>query len=418
MDLTIADIQAARAPVVRLARVTPLLPSPSLAQRLGAPVWLKAESLQRTGSFKVRGAAYFLHQLPAAVRARGVVAASAGNHAQGVAVAAAAAGAPCTVVMPVGTALPKERATRDYGAEVRLHGADLRAAVAEAERLARERGATYVPPFDHPHIIAGQGTLGLELLEQQPALDLVLVPVGGGGLAAGVALAIKSQRPGCRVVGVQAAANPSAARSHGHAAPIAMPPHASLADGCAVPRVGDVTLPLLNAYVEDIITVSEEWISAAMVYALERNRLVVEGAGALGLAALLVGLVDPRGGDTAVVLSGGNIDINLLARTVQHGLGRAGRYSNLAVTLRDLPGELARLLAAVSGAGANVLEVEHHRQAPWLPLGGVMVELLLETRDADHAEAAVRAVAAAGFERLPSADGVIRLRDPALEEAL
>ena len=412
--ITIADLEAARPVVAGLAWPTPLLASRALGEMMEAPIWLKAEVLQRTGSFKVRGAANFIAQLDAAARAAGVVAASAGNHAQGVAVAAAAAGVPCTVIMPHGTALPKERATRGYGATVILAGANLGDAQREAADLARRSGSTLIPPFDDDRIIAGQGTLGLELLEQCPALDLVVLPVGGGGLAAGVGLAVKSLRPQTRVLGVQPAAAPSAACSHGAATPLLVPLAPTLADGCAVPRVGERTLPMLNAYLDEIVTVSEEWISAAMVWLLERAKLVVEGAGALGLAALLSGSVEIQGRTTAVVLSGGNIDINLLARTVEHGLARAGRYLRVDVIVPDRPGQLARVLEVVGAQGVNVLDVDHRRNAPDLPWGSVGVELLLETRDADHARALTDALARTGLQQFPTRDGVTRLRDPAL----
>ena len=414
MTVRLSDIEAARAAVAELARVTPLLHSRALSALCGADAWLKAEVLQRTGSFKVRGAAHMLRSMTPAERARGVVAASAGNHAQGVAVVAAHLGVSCHVVMPVGTALPKERATRDYGADVIIAGHDVGEAAVIAQRLAGEQGWTFVPPFDDARIVAGQGTLGLELLEQQPDLERVVVPVGGGGLAAGVALAVKSHRPGVEVIGVQAAEMASAARSFGGPTPIAVEVRPTLADGCAIPCVGTVTLPLLNRYVDQIVTVSEEWISLAMVWLLERTKVVVEGAGALGMAAILAGAIEPSGRRTAVVLSGGNIDVNLLARTVEHGLARAGRYLTLVITLRDRPGQLARVLHTCSEQGVNVLTVEHRRNTPALPVDAVEVELLVETRDADHAAAATAALEASGLVRIPGPGPVVRLADPSL----
>lgn len=411
------DIEAATAAVATITRETPLIPSRRLTELAGAPVLLKAEVLQRTGSFKVRGAAAFLAGLGEAERRRGVIAASAGNHAQGVAVAAAAFGAPCHVVMPEGTAIPKERATRDYGAVVHVEGADLSEAVARAEELASEHGWTFVPPYDDPRIVAGQGTLGLELFAQAPDLGCVIVPVGGGGLAAGVALALKSRNPAIRVIGVQAAAMDSAVRSFHAAGPVRVPVAPTLADGCAVPRVGDLTLTLLNRYVDEMTAVSEEWISTAMVWLLERSKLVVEGAGALGVAALLAGATDVQGRRTAVILSGGNIDINSVARSLEHGLARAGRYLTLVVTLPDRPGQLARLLQTAAAAEANVLDVWHRRSAPTLPVGAVEIELLLEIRDLDHAAAITSALTETGLATVEQRVGLLRLRHPTVGEA-
>ncbi|PZC48607.1 MAG: threonine dehydratase [Chloroflexi bacterium] len=409
LPVSFADLLAARPIVAALARETPVVESRRLSEELGAPIALKVEVLQRAGSFKVRGAANFVASLDGVARARGVIAASAGNHAQGLALAAVAAGVPCQVVMPHGTALPKEQATREYGAQVRLAGADLGEAAEVAQALAMEHEWAYVPPFDDPRIVAGQGTLGLELLEQIPDLGVAVVPVGGGSLAAGVGLALKHQRPGIRVVGVQAAAVPSAARSHGQDQPQAVPARWTLADGCAVPRVGAVTLPLLNAYVDEIVTVSEESIGSAIVWLLERSNLVVEGAGALGVAALLSGAVDPGGRRTAVVLSGGNIDINTIAKTVEYGLARAGRYVRLVATVPDRPGQLAAVLRSVSEQGANVLQVEHHRRDPSLPVGAVNIALLLEVRGVEHSQALVGALGERGYERVGAHPGEVHL---------
>ena len=409
LPVAFEDVLAARAPVAALAHETPVVESRRLSEETGARVALKVEVLQRGGSFKVRGAANFIASLDATARERGLIAASAGNHAQGVALAAAAAGIPCRVVMPLGTALPKEHATREYGAEVRLQGADLSEAAAVAMELAQANGWTYVPPFDDPRIVAGQGTLGLELLEQVPDIELALIPVGGGGLAAGVAIALKHERPGVRVVGVQADAVPAAARSHGRQESVRVPARWTLADGCAVPRVGDVTLPLLNAYVDEIITVSEEWIGTAIVWLLERSNLVVEGAGALGVAALLSGAVDPAGRRTVAVLSGGNIDINTIAKTVEHGLARAGRYVRLIATVPDRPGQLAAVLRAISECGANVLQVEHHRRDPTVPVSAVDIALLLEVRDQAHSAAIATALAERGYRRIAAGPGEVRV---------
>jgi threonine dehydratase len=415
LPVSFDDILAARGPVGTLARVTPVIESRRLSEQTGAAVALKAEVLQRTGSFKVRGAANFLASLGASQRERGVVTASAGNHAQGVALAAATAGVACRVVMPLGTALPKEFATREYGAEVRIEGNDLGEAATIAQALADEQGWTYVPPFNDPNIVAGQGTLGLELLEQTPDVALAIVPVGGGGLASGIALALKHERSEVRVVGVQAEAVPSAARSHGLDEPLRVPARWTLADGCAVPRVGEGTLLLLNAFVDEIVTVSEEWIGSAIVWLLERSNLVVEGAGALGVAALLSGAIDPSGRRSVVVLSGGNIDINTIAKTVEHGLAGAGRYVTLVATVPDRPGQLAAILQTTSEQGANVLEIDHRRANPTLPVGAVEVALLLEVRDVNQSAEIATALAERGYRRTPAGSGEIRVAAAGLE---
>jgi threonine dehydratase len=393
----LSDIRHAREHVYTVARPTPLLASESLSARFGAEVLLKAECLQRTGSFKVRGAANRLAALTAEERKRGVITASAGNHAQGVAVAARALGVPAAVVMPRQAALAKLQAARRYGAEVILHGEDLGEAMVEAERLASLRALTYIPAFDDELVVAGQGTLGLELLADCPEVESVIVPVGGGGLIGGVAAALKALRPDTRVVGVQAAAAPAAALSLEAGSITPRTPGPTIADGVAVTAPGVVTLPLLQRYVDEIVTVDEEAIAQAIVLLLEDAKLVCEGAGALGVAALIAGAVAPRPGANVVVLSGGNIDINVLAAIVQHGLLYENRYLTLQVDFDDKPGSLAGLLAIVAGTGANVLEVVHIRQGIKLPLRGVEVRLLLETRDHEHIEELTRRIGEAGF---------------------
>src|SRR5579884_1376170 len=329
-----------------VARHTPLLESRTWSADAGAPVYLKAENLQRTGSFKIRGATNFIAQLSGNERARGVIAASAGNHAQGVAVAAAAAGIPVLVVMPESAAFAKVEATRGYGADVVQAGADFQGAVEAMERLAAERGLTIVPAFDDERIIAGQGTLGLEICADLPDVELVLVPVGGGGLAAGVASAIKAVRPATSVVGVQASASPNAA--HALRGEAAEETRHTIADGIAVPKPGTLTMPLLRRLLDDIVCVDDEAITAAMVRLLEFSKLVVEGAGAVGAAALLCGAVQARGRKTVLVLSGGNVDVNLHARIVEHGLSESGRYATILASLPDRPGRLARVVAVLA----------------------------------------------------------------------
>jgi threonine dehydratase len=395
--LTVDDIRAATGAVYAVAAKTPCLHSLSLSATFGAPVHLKAECLQHTGSFKVRGAANRISKLSAEERARGVVTASAGNHAQGVAIAARAAGVSAKVVMPKNATLAKLQATRGYGAEVVLEGDTFGDAVDAASRFAAAEGRVMVPAFDDDAIIAGQGSVGLELAEQCPDAALVLVPVGGGGLIAGVATALKALVSGVRVVGVQAASAPAAARSFAEGRRVSIEPRPTVADGVAVEAPGELTLPLVQRYVDDIVTVDEEAIAQAIVLLLERTKLVAEGAGALGLAALVSGAVRPEGRTTAIVVSGGNIDINVLATIVQHGLLHAGRYLTLTVGLDDRPGTLAALLHLIADQGANVLDVDHMRQGMHLPVRGVAVRLLLETRDQAHIEDVAGALRAAGY---------------------
>ncbi len=395
--LSLRDVQRASDAVYRVAVRTPLLESASLSRRFGARVHVKPECLQRTGSFKIRGAASKLASLSPEERARGVVAASAGNHAQGVAVAAAGLGVSAAVVMPANAALAKVQATRGYGAEVILHGADFGEALVRAEEIARDRRMVLVPAYDDPAIIAGQGSIGLEIVEQCPEVGLVVVPTGGGGLISGIAVAVKALRPDVRVVGVQAAVAPSMALSFQRNRRTVQHPRPTIADGVAVPEPGRLTLPLIRRYVDDVVTVDEESIAQAIVVLLERTKLVVEGAGALGVAALMTDAVRTEGRQTVVVLSGGNIDVNVLAMVVQHGLLHAGRYLTLTVGLDDRPGTLGSLLSIISSTGANVLEVNHIRQGIHLPVRGVAVRLLLETRDADHIDELAGRLKSAGF---------------------
>lgn len=380
------EIRAARERIAGRVRFTPMQPS-TLQERLaGAPVFLKCENLQRTGSFKLRGAMNMLATLPQDASARGgVVAASAGNHAQGVAFAASEFGLPATVVMPRAAPLAKQRATRDYGAEVLLHGDSLAEAIAKAEEIAAERGATFVPPFDHPLIVAGQGTLGLEILDQVPDVETVLVPAGGGGLLAGVAAAVKHARPEVRVIGVQTAAMPGIVRSLEDGVPRALEARRTIADGVAVAGPSELTLDLIRRYVDDVVTVSEERIAEAIVLLVERARIVVEGAGALGTAALLTGgLLTGRLrhlGRTVNVISGGNIDVNLLGRITARGLLLAGRHRTLTVAAANVPGELAMITDALAGAGANVLEVQHELVTRDLPVSVARITFRLEVAD-------------------------------------
>jgi threonine dehydratase len=399
--VTLADIEAARDRQGGLVRTTPLWPSLTLSALNGARVLLKCENLQRAGSFKVRGATNMLAiQDPPP---RGVVAASAGNHAQGVALAAQAQGIPAVVVMPAGAPIAKQRATRGYGAEIDLVAGGLFEAQQRARDVAAERGFLYMPPFDHPALVAGQGTLGLELLEQCPDLETVLVPAGGGGLLAGVAVAVKSRRPSARVVGVQARAMPGLIASLAAGEAVAVPPAHTIADGVAVRGPSPLTLDLVGRYVDDVVAVSEEEIARAVVFLIERARLVVEGAGALGVAALLSGGAQPRG-DTVVVLSGGNIDVNQLERLIERGLLHDGRQRRLTIAAADVPGELARATAAVAAAGVNVIDVDHDLVAPDLPLGVARVTLRIELAGDDAYTALLDRMLAEGFVRGSATD--------------
>ena len=373
--VTIDDVRAARERLDGIARSTPLWPSVTISREAGVEVLLKCEQLQRGGSFKLRGAANMLEALPS--KPAGVVAASAGNHAQGVALAAGQLGVPATVFMPANAPLAKQAATRSYGAEVVLVEGPLGSCIDRASSHALEAGLLLVPPFDHPDVVAGQGTVGLELLEQDPEVESVVVPAGGGGLLAGVALAVKSLRPSVRVIGVQAAAMPGIVESLKAGAPSAVPTLTTLADGAAVAAPSELTLGLIERYVDEVVAVPESEIARAVVTLIERSKFVVEGAGALGVAALLSGAVRPRG-RTTVVLSGGNIDINLLDRIVERGLLREGRRRRLTVAAANVPGELARVSAQIAAASANVLEVDHELVAADLPVGVARLTFRLE----------------------------------------
>ncbi|HET6151718.1 MAG TPA: threonine ammonia-lyase [Marmoricola sp.] len=384
--VTLADIEAAATLLAGVAVTTPMQESRWLSEKVGGPVLLKCENLQRTGSFKIRGAYVRMSHLSADERGRGVVAASAGNHAQGVALAAQLLGISATVFMPNGAPIPKVNATRGYGADVVFHGSILDEALTEAIRYAEETGAVLIHPFDHRDIVAGQGTCGLEILDQAPEAATVLVPTGGGGLIAGVALTIKASRPDVRVVGVQAEGAAAYPGSLAAGAPVALSSMSTMADGIAVARPGDVPFAAIEQYVDEIVTVSEESISRALVLLLERAKMVVEPAGAVAVAALLD---NPGAFGTPVVavLSGGNVDPLLLSKLIRHGMASASRYLNIGVRIPDRPGGLARLLVQLADQGANVLEVEHDRTSGSLTVDEVEVRLQLETRGPTHAEA-------------------------------
>ena len=391
----LADVQAARALLTGVVAQTPIAGARALTEMCGGPVWLKCENLQRTGSFKIRGAYTRIARLDGDQRARGVVAASAGNHAQGVALAAQMLQVRATVFMPVGAALPKVAATKGYGAAVRLVGHTVDESIAAAQRFAAETGAVLVHPFDHVDVMAGQGTVGLEILEQVPDVRTVLVCTGGGGLLGGVAAAVKGLRPDVAVVGVQAHGAAAWPVSLAEGVPVSLPSMRTIADGIAVGRPGDVTFAQVAALVDDITTVEEDALSRALLHCIERAKLVVEPAGAAGVAALMEH--PHRFATPAVaVLSGGNIDPLVLLHVIQHGMAAAARYLMLRVRLGDAPGALAALLTLVGERGGNVLDVSHTRTSVALPLGEVDVHLSMETRGPQHCAELVEAMQAAG----------------------
>ena len=379
------DVVAASEILRGVVSATPMLHSWVLSDRVGGPVYLKCENLQRTGSFKARGAYVRISRLTDEERSRGVVAASAGNHAQGVAFAAALLGARATVVMPEGAPLPKIAATRSYGAEIILHGDRVEDALGYATALASEQGAVFIHPFEHPDIVAGQGTVGLEIVAQCPGVRTIMVPVGGGGLAAGIATAARGSDPSIRIIGVQAEAVAPFPASLAAGHPVLVESAPTMADGIAVARPGELALRILAELAGPVVTVSEETMSRALLLCLERAKQVVEPAGAAGVAALLD---DPRSiqPPAVVVLSGGNIDPLLLANVLRHGLSAAGRYLTFRCRLPDRPGALATLLTRLAGLGANVLDVVHARFTPHLLVDEVEVQLQVETRGPGHCD--------------------------------
>ena len=392
-----ADIHAARGRLAGTIYETPCPYSETLSALTGARVFVKLENLQMTGSFKERGAANLLLQLSPDERRRGVVAASAGNHGLAVAFHAARLGVSAVIVMPEWAPLAKVTAARGRGAEVVLHGDNFDEAYARAREIEAARDLVFVHPFDDPRVIAGQGTIGLELLEQVPGLDAVLVPVGGGGLLGGVALAVKTERPAVQVIGVQAQEVPGMASALAAGTRVTVPAATTIADGIAVRRVGEHTFDLARRHADRVVTVAEEEIANAILLLLEIEKTVVEGAGAVPLAALANRRVALEGRTVALVISGGNIDVNVIARIIERGLVKDGRLVRLRVRLRDRPGALARLTALVAEARANVLRIEHDRAFSRAPVGDTEVELTLETSGPPQIEAIKRHLAEAGY---------------------
>jgi threonine dehydratase len=376
---SLRDVEEARERLAGVARVTPVYGSETFSRLCGREVWLKAENLQRTGAFKVRGAVNKLATMTETERAAGVVAASAGNHGQALAWAAREAGVRARIFVPQDAPMAKVEACRNYGAETEMVGAAFEDALAAAKAYVEETGATFVHPFEDPVVIAGQGTLGLELAEQVEAAETVVIPVGGGGLAAGAAIALKALRPNVRIVGVQAGKSGF-----------------TIADGIFVKHPGELTTRILDDVLDDLVDVADEEISEAIVLLLERAKLVVEGAGAVGIAALLTGKVTGSG-PVAVVLSGGNIDSTLLISVVRHGLTLAGRYLVVRTRVPDRPGELVKLLSLIAEERVNVVSVEHHREGMQVSVAETEVELVLSTRDQEHAAALVETMQRWGY---------------------
>ncbi|MET4780872.1 threonine ammonia-lyase [Glaciihabitans sp. UYNi722] len=398
---TLADFERARGVVSRVAEVTPMESSHYLAELLGSPVHLKCENLQRTGSYKIRGAYNRLAQLSDEEKARGVVAASAGNHAQGVAFAARELGIAATIFMPIGVALPKLQATRNYGADVVLRGHTVEEPLRAAAEFAASTGAVLIPPFDHRDVVAGQGTLGLEILDQVPDLDTVIVPIGGGGLIAGVASALKQRFAlkgrTVRIIGVQAenaAAYPVSLRN-GVSTEITITP--TIADGIAVSKPGMLNFDIIKDAVDEVITVTDDDIARAMLVLLERAKLVVEPAGAVSVAAIMTGQV-LNAGTTVAILSGGNIDPLVMERVISRGLAASDRYLKLRLLLPDRPGQLARIAELISEANANVVEVLHTRHGRNALISDVEIELSVETRGPEHVERVLGHLIEAGYD--------------------
>ncbi len=398
---TLAEFQEARERIAPVALLTPMESSRSLTALLGSPVYLKCENLQRTGSYKIRGAYNRLSRLSDAEKALGVVAASAGNHAQGVALAARELGIRSTIFMPVGVPLPKLSATRDYGADVVLRGHTVDEPLRAAAEFAADTGAVFIHPFDHPDIIAGQGTLGLDIADQRPDVDTVIVPIGGGGLISGVASALKQRAAlegrRVRVIGVQAANAAPYPVSLQHGAPTEIVISPTIADGIAVSRPGTLNFEIIRDVVDEVVTVTDDEIAKALLLLLERAKLVVEPAGAVGVAAILTGKVQ-NSGTTVAVLSGGNIDPLVMERVISHGLAASERYLKLRIPLPDRPGQLAIVSRIVADCNANVVEVLHTRHNNGLLISQVELELHIETRGPEHAEQVLEALRSDGFE--------------------
>jgi threonine dehydratase len=396
-DVTLEMVQEARGRQAPHLRRTDMAPSRTFSQMAGCQVYLKTENLQQTGSFKARGALNKLFAMPPDQRSRGVVTASAGNHGQGVAFAASLLEVPSTIVMPLGAPLAKVTAAQGYGARTALQGPTYDDAHRYALELAEREGLVYVHAFDDPLVVAGQGVVALEMLEQEPDLDVLVVPVGGGGLLAGMAVAAKAIRPRLRLIGVQADGASAFAESFHTGTLTSIERVTTIADGIAVKRPGELTFGIIHELVDDMVTVKDEAISQAIVLLMERTKLVVEGAGAVGLAALLERKISHRRGRVGLILSGGNIDLNLLDKVIQYGMISAGRYLALRFWLDDKPGQLHGITRLLAEHNINILHVGIHRMGPYMALHKVELELIVETRDAEHGQEVLSLVRAAGY---------------------
>ncbi|MBX3067196.1 MAG: threonine ammonia-lyase [Cryobacterium sp.] len=397
----LAEIEDARKIVSAVAQLTPMDSSRYLSNVLGSELFLKCENLQRTGSYKIRGAYNRMVRLSPEERSRGVVAASAGNHAQGVALAAKELGIKATIFMPVGAALPKLQATKDYGAEVVLRGHNITEPLRAAAEFAEQTGAIFIPPFDHHDVIVGQGTLGLEILDQVPDVETVIVPIGGGGLIAGVASALKQKAAlegrKIRVIGVQAENSAPYPLSLSAGEPVEIRMRPTIADGIAVAKPGNLNFQIIRELVDEIVTVSDDETAQALLILLERAKLVVEPAGAVSVAAIITGKIRNTG-KTVAILSGGNIDPQVMEKVIALGLSASDRYLRLTIKLPDRPGQLARIAELVSDANANVIEVSHTRNSRGALLGDVELEISLETRGPDHVQAVLERLRAADYD--------------------
>jgi threonine dehydratase len=391
---------------------TPLVHSPTFSKLSDSQVFLKLENLQETGSFKLRGASYKIAVAASEIGPAGVVAASAGNHAQGVALAARRAGVPATIVMPEWASITKQQATEGYGGELVLEGHSIADCIAKAQQLAMT-GKTFIHPFDDPHIICGQGTIGLEILADLPDPDAVVIPVGGGGLAGGIAVAVKSLHPRTRIIGVQAEACPSAFAARNAGEPVRVDAHRSIADGIAVKQLGALTFPILRDLLDDVVLVNEEEIAGAVLMLLERKRILAEGAAAVGIASLLHSKLRlPSGSKIVLVISGGNVDIPLLDRIIRQGLFKNGRIMRFCVCLDDTPGTLSRLLGLVASLKANVLHIHHDRNSGNLPIYLSQVELEVETRGPEHILDITAKLSAHGYSIQTRSPWVFSRREP------